>query len=559
MLPALLPLALPLAPPPDLELEVLNLGLEASEFALEGGLLSMRVRELQQGHGDLNGDGDESDTVLFVFDTRSGELHEPGVAVGPPQGGLPFAIPLADRLYFTIPEGPQGATDLNGDGDAADRVLHSYSTDSEELLNFGTACDHYVPGPFGIAFVAPENEQAGVDVNGDGDSTDFMLGIADPSGKSETLGIATSNFVDAPPVVAGRWMAAHAHEQWQGQDLNGDGDLLDAVPQVHDFLTGTTSSLGVASGGVFAAGLTFVMEDTLLIGVSESFQGGIDLTGDGEADDTPYFAIDLLSGAKKPLGNGIHGPFASDGTRVAMRVAESADGIDLNGDGDTADPVVAVFDARTNELTHLGHAAASFGLSVDGDVAAFRVPEEYDGKTDLNGDGDVDDDVWHAYSFETGTVSNLLTDSFTVSILAGRVGYRVRESVVGADLNGDGDLHDRIPRVYDSASGEVLQASTAATTLGPWLLADRLLYFASEASNGGADLDGDGETGGAVLSALDLVSGETEVVQGAKGAFFLQAEGRTIVFDVHEDIVGEDLNGDGDLADEVIHVGRLQP
>ena len=73
-------------------------------------------------------------------------------------------------------------------------------------------------------------------------------------------------------------------------------------------------------------------------------------------------------------------------------VTEGAQGMtDLNGDGDTNDPITYIHDLRTGQTTLLG---ASFGALVDEPFVAFRVREQ-DASLDLNNDGDLGDIILH--------------------------------------------------------------------------------------------------------------------------------------------------------------------
>src|SRR5262249_38286313 len=65
---------------------------------------------------DLNGDGDISDTVLQVYDTRTPD--EPPRSLGPADQVAVFG----GRAAFLMPEAMAG-TDRNGDGDTRDSVV----------------------------------------------------------------------------------------------------------------------------------------------------------------------------------------------------------------------------------------------------------------------------------------------------------------------------------------------------------------------------------------------------------------------------------------------------
>lgn len=75
-------------------------------------------------------DGDLDDLTLAVYDPSAGSTHQLGLAIG--EGAISSsAFPeLAlddDPLAFFVSEADQAETDLNGDGDTADVVLHTAS------------------------------------------------------------------------------------------------------------------------------------------------------------------------------------------------------------------------------------------------------------------------------------------------------------------------------------------------------------------------------------------------------------------------------------------------
>ncbi len=101
-----------------------NVGFDAFNILIDGNLVVFRVRESAQGFGgtDLNGDGDTSDSVLHVFDSSTSTTTNVGLAV--------FGEPLIDgnHVVFRVRESAQGfgGTDLNGDGDTLDSVVHVF-------------------------------------------------------------------------------------------------------------------------------------------------------------------------------------------------------------------------------------------------------------------------------------------------------------------------------------------------------------------------------------------------------------------------------------------------
>ncbi len=102
---------------------------------------------------------------------------------------------------------------------------------------------------------------------------------------------------------------------------------------VHDFETGVTSNLGLASEGVGLDG------DRLAFGVGE-FRQGVDLNGDGDKFDSVLHVHDFGTGLTSNLQLDASGGIWLDGDRLAYRVSEASQGADLNGDSDTRDFVL---------------------------------------------------------------------------------------------------------------------------------------------------------------------------------------------------------------------------
>ena len=63
----------------------------------------------------------------------------------------------------------------------------------------------------------------------------------------------------------------------------------------------------------------------------------------------------------------------------------------------------------TAGVTNLG--LATHQNQFDGDLLAFAIPESGQGNTDLNGDGDTLDSVVHVYDASSGTTTNLGLES----------------------------------------------------------------------------------------------------------------------------------------------------
>ncbi len=220
------------------------------------------------------------------------------------------------------------------------------------------------------------NEAAAGDLNGDGDTLDAVVHVAD--GRSEVslnLGLAASTvcrttmvppFVECQPVepVVARTVAAFLVDEAAqgGLDLNGDGDAQDAVLYVYDGQSRQliTTALAVAHGvGRDVSSFTFpiapvVTEKLVVFLVSEAESGGVDLNGDTDTVDAVLHLVDLKTAAMVNLAKAaatIPGPFGSgnpvppsvNGQKVTLTVGESEQGgEDLNGDGEADNQVTYV-------------------------------------------------------------------------------------------------------------------------------------------------------------------------------------------------------------------------
>ena len=221
--------------------------------------------------GDLNGDGDAGDAVLHVFDTRQRRAVNLGLAaasvcravVGPPFLTCEPVLPVIGRtvVAFLVSELAQGATDLNGDGDANDDALHFYDAATRSTINTGLAVGHAVGRDLnsftfpvmpvisgdGVALLVGEAEQGDSDLNLDGDILDDVLYTIDAKMR-KILNLQLAAAVESGPSgsrnpiplqVQGRLVEVVAGETEQGGvDLNDDGDHADHVPYLLNVQTG---------------------------------------------------------------------------------------------------------------------------------------------------------------------------------------------------------------------------------------------------------------------------------------------------------------------------------
>ena len=499
-----------------------NLGLGAlsglSLTALDGGRLGLAPWEDAQG-ADLNGDGDMSDFVLHVYDPADSVAN-----VGITAEGFSLTALEGGRIAFLTRESAEGA-DLNGDGDMGDSVPQIYDPATDTTANVGIAGSSIgalVGGS--AAFFASESGEV-VDLNGDGDTDDFVPYVYDPATDTATnVGIAGFSLA----ALDGGTLAFLASEPGEGVDLNGDGDATDSVPHVYDPATDTAVNVGVAvPGSPFIFGSPPVPLDGGRLGFYASESGesshsgeGLDLNGDGDTSDFVPHVYDPVTDTATNVG--IAGPLAIlpalDGGELAFPASESGEGVDLNGDGDTDDFVPYVYDPATDTATNVGIALHSIAggvrmTALAGGNVAFNASESAEG-TDLNADGDTEDAVPQVYDPAADSAANMgiaANSGFLefIALEGGSVAFTAREMDQGMDFNGDDDADDAVPHVA-SFSAPVVSGTTASPN--PALVGSPVALTA---------LVDDTDTGGSVIaSASYTVAGGAPVpMNAADGAF----------------------------------------
>jgi cysteine-rich repeat protein len=238
---------------------VANLAKAATAVALSDTWLAALVSERGQGDTDLNADGDVADGVLHVHPAGSGAWTN--VA----QEAHFLAIDGA-RVAFLSSEAAQGATDLNGDGDADDIVVQLYDADAAARFNIGQAAEELVLGSSGLlAFRTLEARQGGQDLNEDGDAADGVLQVFDATTgllHASRQAVTPCRLEACDPRIPYRvrkdTVTFLTLEADQGVDLNGDGDLGDLVVQVFNVrqachsgsVAGTCKAIAAASAGI---------------------------------------------------------------------------------------------------------------------------------------------------------------------------------------------------------------------------------------------------------------------------------------------------------------------
>jgi cysteine-rich repeat protein len=325
---------------------------------------------------------------------------------------------------FMIPflRGPDELTtdrDLNEDGDLADTLLFVLDSNapSPEGISLGPA-DQVAVASTAAAFLAPE-QSVGADLDGDGDTDDRVVHLY-----RHEMASPPSNLAVAADAVAlsAAWVAALRTEE-AGRDLNSDGDTTDlvvAVRRVSAARTEPWTDLAVAADSVGVVG------STVAFLVPEESQGGVDLNGDGDTDDRVLFIYEAdgetLWQVRDAAGRRQSGEEFVLGERLlAFRTREARQGGDLNGDDDLEDDVLQVFDLDSDRLFHTEQAVTPcpleacdprFPYRVEGDTVVFITAESQqsgavlgtgcqpavDGGCDLNGDGDSRDFVKQVFN-----------------------------------------------------------------------------------------------------------------------------------------------------------------
>lgn len=523
----------------------------ASQWAIapvSGDRLVYKVTEEAQGETDLNGDGDARDAVLHVRRLDSGDvtnlrLHAEDWSVA------------WGRVVFTVRESSQGNQDLNGDGDTEDDVLHIHELETGTTVNMQLAVGWFSNSSERIFALVDEAGQGHEDLNDDGDSRDEVLHILElDDGTTKNLRLTAER-----AHLTRDWLVFEVSESRQGSnDLNDDGDTDDNVLHVHDLESGETMNLRLSA-------LRFSLSGArIILSLSEVEQGMRDLNGDGDPWDNVVHVYDLESHTLSNLrlahwlAEDRWFQWSASGDRVAIPVYEEMQGRTvLNGDGDVRDEVIHVKDLEVSSATSIELAVPEGLFWLTGDWLVLAVSELCQGGQDLNGDGDARDYVLHVHDLEQQRTSNLrLAVCKGWSISWKKVYFRVCEDDQGAhDLNGDGDAADEVLHVHDLRSGTTTNLSVAPCSLSiseHWLAVD-----IRESAQGGEDLNGDGDAEDCVLHLIDEARG-TRVNLGLAVSWFSLSKDWLVCKVRESSQGGTDLNGDHDAEDDVLHVVGLE-
>ena len=529
--------------------EITNVGIDSSlGFVLNENFVAIRSSEYRSGRTDLNDDGDAIDFVLHTYDVQSGVLTNTGLdASGAPEI-------FGNYVAWTVNETRQGMTDLNDDGDVRDFVLHVADMSTGLITNLACPGASYSLDGTILGFLVSETGHGGADLNGDGDASDSVLHLFDvATGTITNVGMDASGGFS----VSGAFVAFGVDEKLDGYgDSNGDGDASDIVMHVYDMAEGVVTNLELATNA-----LEFDFDgDLLAFTVSESFNGEVDLNGDGDALDSVLHVYEPSTNALSSLGIAVESleDFQVDNGVLAFAASESLQDVDLNSDFDKVDEVMHVFDGGTGGVVNTFYAVEGFEL--DRGHLAFGVREQFG--LDLNLDGDTEDLVLHIHDVASGLTANLFTDATLGFKLEGGklLALGASENQQGSDdQNGDGDTADFTLYIFDFTVGSLinLRADPSGGYQTFQLNGNQVSFGVQELAQGQTDLNGDADFSDVVLHYYDVTTGVTTNL-GYDVTLGHQFKNGTIAFAVTESRQGmTDLNADGDAFDVVLHVATV--
>jgi Ca2+-binding RTX toxin-like protein len=512
------------------------------------GFVAFTVDEAAQGV-DLNGNGSAFDAAVWHVTGADGVTVNLGLAGPPP---IRYGTANGPGFAFAVDETAQGV-DLNGDGTATDdAVWHVYRpSDGVTNLQVVSANNRIWAWSGGFLFHVDEGGQGAGSLNGDGDTLDNVWHAFEWGGGVTNLGLAALQVLIGDDLTAGDGALVWASEASQGAtDLNGDGDADDTTVYHVWHPVGGITNLALAGPQPtfrsYGAGIGIV--------VSEVAHFGADLNGDGDATDQWVWHVHRPGVGTTNLQVASDIPLWSlpleDG--LAFTIGEPAQGgTVLNGDGDAADEHVWQVYREGSGVTNLAIAGATAAIPIAGGVA-LQVSEEAQ-DTDLNGDTDkIDTRVWHVYRTGIGVTNlGLATDSATSEAIGTGFAFGVSEPAQGgANLNGDADVTDvRVVHVWDPSGGVT---NLGLATSGSDLLdvAGSLFFRVAEFFQGGIDRNGDGDASDTVWALYEPGTGITNLSLAPGFPRIAVAIDDGVVFTVDEASQGgTDLNGDGDATD----------
>ena len=276
---------------------------------------------------DLNGDGDISDTVLRYMNIETGEVVNTGAIAS----GATHSVDIYENIiafariglsvrYYDISTGTFGDTGARGSHPSiyediitfsSGGRIHYYDVRTQTLVNTT------------VAGLDPAIYKKTIAFESDGTIRYFDL----RTGTSVDTGI-----VGGGPALYENLIVFQTPEYRAEQDLNGDGDTTDSVIRYYDISTGALINTG-------AIGLFPAIHGNTIAFTTIEFAVDQDLDGDGEIRSHVIRYYDIASGTVVNTGKAGTEPEVYENT-ISVYTWERWVAQDLNGDGDTSDPIV---------------------------------------------------------------------------------------------------------------------------------------------------------------------------------------------------------------------------
>lgn len=302
-----------------------------------------QVSESANGGIDRNGDGDAFDSVPAVCERATlavANLGIAGTALGSRDPGG------ETHVLVNAPESVN-ALDLNGDGDQLDTVPWIYEIGTGTSVNLGIACEPKTTAVIGtgyVAFQALENAfSPPIDGNHDGDFWDKVPFVYDLAAQDLVVLPLALAYIPPPAPIAlsarGPELMLRGEEYSSQTDFNFDGDTGDVVVFAYD---APTRSLMNLARSLWDVGTSAPGAHDLAFNVKESAEGNQSLNGDADAGDVVAAIFDPETRALFEPGLAMQQFTQCHGIDTLMLVLESGQGVDFTGNGLTTEVEVAI-------------------------------------------------------------------------------------------------------------------------------------------------------------------------------------------------------------------------
>jgi hypothetical protein len=319
------------------------------------------------------------------------------------------------------------------------------------------------------------------------------------------------------PPIWGNIQAFSTPEYAVGQDLNGDGDTSDTVLRYRNLETGEVINTGLLVSplyreiDIYENIIAFATEGSSVIRYYDITTGSVGNIGiPGRAPSVHKNIIAFVSegtihyydlSTRTLKDTGLRGFFPS--------VYGDWIAFSLRSSGPFY--TIGLYNLRSGTVTNTG--VVGQNPSLYGDKIAFET-WEYDVQEDLNGDGDMNDRVIRYYDVTTQTVTNTGAVGQFPALYGSRIAFTTAESDVGQDLNSDGKILGNVIRYYDLSTGQVVNTGELGTE--PDIYEDTISFYLWE-SWADADLNGDGDQSDPIVSTYRIALTEAETAARGSG------------------------------------------